>query len=150
MKAIKNLSNRAIGIGTNPAIILQPGESRPMDPEALKDLHEHMVLSKWFASGVLGVVDHGVEVSEPEATDGPPDPDPVPSPSEEDEGPREGEETAPAGPEDLPEGITGHGGEIQDCGGGWFIPYFNGVAASEKAVRREQAEEILAEFNTEE
>ena len=54
-----------------------------------------------------------------------------------------------AKPVDLPDGVTGKGVEKVHRGGGWWGVYVDGIEVSNGNVRKERAEELVAEYSNE-
>jgi hypothetical protein len=142
MKRIINHGRRRLGISGRPAIILGPNESQEITEQQEQALRENRTNANWLQNGVIEIVDG----------DAPIEPKPMIKPERQKV---VSATTRPGTPRDerqdepLPEGLTGEDVEMHHLGGGWYQVYVNGFKATDRNVRKAEAEEITKDYQSE-
>jgi hypothetical protein len=137
MNVLKNNARRRLGIPGRPAIVLAPTEGRRVTDEQLAEMRKNRTVARWLESGVLTI----------EADDGtsPQAPDQI-APRRNMAAIKRIQDRDNREEVELPEGVTGEGVELFSPGGGWFEVWVNGFKATDKNVRKSEAEKIAAEY----
>jgi len=142
MKVLVNKCRRRLGIPGHPAIILAPGESKPVSEQKIKEMQANKTISRWLNNDVLELLDESEQKARHTQPAKPP-------PRERQKPPmrtRPGVKNDVREPQVLPEGLSGEGIELHHKGGGWYEVYVNGFKVTDKNVRKDEAEEIATEY----
>lgn len=116
-----NTSSRDMAIPTQiETTILKPNEFLVVSKTELEQLKRDSQIRNWLHRGMLSTQSGG---NTEHAAD---------KPKEE--------------KSDLPEGVTGKGVEIVEHKGGWFSVHVDGMPCTDKKVRKDQADEIAADY----
>lgn len=138
MKALVNKGKRRLGVPGRPAIILNPGESVPIDDAQIKELHKNRTIERWLERGVLKICDESDVEKTPKKT--------VPQTRPAKNIPRVGRRNDNREPQVLPKGVKGEGVELHHKGGGWYEVFVNGFVVTDSNVRKADAEQIATEY----
>ena len=140
MKVLKNSGTRRLGIPGRPAIILAPGETVPVTDDQLESMGDNKTVARWLDRGVLTTEDS--DAKQPEAPVKPLQP----AEPRQRVRPRVGSRADKREELVLPDGVTGEGVEIHHSGGGWYEVYVNGFKVTDSNVRKDEAQEVAAEY----
>ena len=142
MKVLCNSGARRLGIPGRPAIVLAPGDTVPVTDDQLAEMDRNRTVSRWIERGVLTVRDSNAnEPSKPAI--------PVnsaPAPRHRARRPSVGGRADKREELVLPDGVTGEGIEVHHKGGGWYEVYVNGFKVTDTNVRKDEAQEVAAEY----
>lgn len=123
MTTLKNNGRRRLGIASNPAIVLDPGQSVEISTAQKEDLRTNRTAKRWLQEGILSL--DGEDPVKEHKTD---------------------LERSEKESEQLPEGVKGEGVELHHEGGGWWSVYVNGFKVTDTTVRKSEAQEIAKEY----
>lgn len=136
MKALRNNGKRRLGVPGRPAVILAPGEFRPITNEQLKEIKRNRTVARWLDRGVLQIVEEDdVVKASPEVKKRTAKP-----------GRRRAVDRGKREKLVLPEGVTGKGIEIHKKRGGWYELYVNGFKVSDSNLRKNAVEEMAKDY----
>ena len=102
---------------------------------------DNKTVARWLASGVLTTQDSDAKTD----TAAPVKPLPPAEPRQRVR-PRVGDRTDKREELVLPDGVTGEGVEVHHRGGGWYEVYVNGFKVTDTNVRKDEAQDIAAEY----
>ncbi len=135
MKVLTNNGKRRLGIPGRPAIILASGESSPPLSDAqIKVIKRNKTVARWLDRNILSLHEHDDEVIPPKNRA-------VPKARARSRNRRDERKE-----QVLPKDVTGEGIEVHHNGGGWYEVYVNGFKVTDRNVRKDEAEEIAAEY----
>ncbi len=133
MQVLTNKGKRRLGVPGRPAIILDANQGVPITESQLELIQKNRTVCRWLESGILVITEDG-EVA------------PVVVKTKSVSKKRDRISTAPRETLVLPKGVIGEGIELHHVGGGWWEVYVNGFKATDKNVRKDEAESMATEY----
>ena len=150
MMKLVSKAQRRLGIPGRPAILLDPQSAVEIDERQMSEMLRNRTVHLWMQRRLLVVLDErGNDVTPVEAIGGDSSAsESVPKPVLKPRSRKKPALRTDLRPEpELPEGVEGEGVEIHHLGGGWYQVYVNGFKATDKNVRKDEAEAIAKDYD---